>query len=103
LDVAPILKISRAKETRTKISLREGNLSKCLGDRRLSSSRKTIQPKHTVVLFILQPTFKLQEDTPPRSPQAPLPVPRTMSGFNGVMHVVQKDPVNVSLFTSYFM
>jgi hypothetical protein len=55
-----------------------------------------------VVSFILQPTFELQEDIPPRSPQAPLPVPGTVPGLIGVGYAVQKMAIPISLFASYY-
>jgi len=75
LEVTPVLEISRAKETRAKLSIREANLGERLGDGRLSGPCKAIQPEYAVVLFVLQPMFELQENIPSRSPQAPLSVP----------------------------
>jgi len=42
--------------------------------------------------------LELEENLLPRPFQAPLPVPRAVSGFVGVMHAVQEYPFRVSLF-----
>jgi len=44
--------------------------------------------------------LELEEDLLPRSLQTPLPVPRAVSGFVGVMHAVQEYPFRISLFES---
>jgi len=62
---------------------------------------ETVQPKHAVVLFVLQPMFQLKEDIPPGSPQVPLPLPRTVPSIIGVRHTVQK-AILMFLFTSYY-
>ena len=55
-----------------------------------------------VVLFILQPMFKLQEDINPCSLQTPLPVPGIVPSLIGVRYSVQKMQFCISLFTSYY-
>jgi hypothetical protein len=46
--------------------------------------------------------LKLEEDLLPRPLQAPLPIPRAVSGLIGVTHAIQKNPVHVSLFKGYW-
>jgi len=101
-EIDPILEISRAKEARPELSVRKADLGKRLGNGRLPGPRKAIEPEHTAVLFVLQPTFELQEDICPSSPQTPPPVPRTVSGLIGVMQVFQKTAIHIFLFTSYY-
>ena len=88
LKVAPVLEVSRTKEACAKDSIREASLGKRLSNGRLSGPCKTIEPEHTVVSFVLEPTFELQEDIPPRSLQTPLPVPRMVPGPIDVRHGV---------------
>ena len=88
LKAAPVLEVSRTKEARTKLCVREASLGKRLSNGRLSGPCKTIQPEHTVVSFVLEPTFELQEDIPPRSLQTPLPVPGMVPGPIDVRHAV---------------
>ena len=68
LEIASILEVSRAKEARAELSIREADFGERLGDGRLPCPRKTIQPEHVVVLFVLEPAFELQEDIRPCSP-----------------------------------
>ena len=44
LSVTPVVGLSRAKKTCAKFSLSKGNLSKCLGDGRLSLPRDALKP-----------------------------------------------------------
>jgi len=52
-----------------------------------------------MVLFVLEPMFELQEDIPPRSLQASLPVPGTVLGLISVGNTVQKKTILMFLFT----
>jgi len=101
LEIASVLEISRAEEARTELSICEADLGKCLGDGRLSGPGKAIQPEHTVVSFVLHPTFELQEDIHPSPPKASLIVPGIMPGFIGVTHIFHKTTIHVFLFLSY--
>ena len=102
LKVAPVLEVSRTKEARAKDSIREASLGKCLSNGRLSGPCKTIQPKYTVVLFVLQPMFKLQKEISPCSPQTSLPVPRRVPSIGGMMYAAQETSILISLFTNYY-
>ena len=90
----------RAKETRTKHSIRKADLCERLSDSRLSGPRKAIEPEHGAVPFVPQPAFELQKYVRPSSPQAPLPVPRTVSRVGGATDLFQEVVIRISLFAS---
>jgi hypothetical protein len=102
LKVTPALKISRTKETCAKFPVRETNLGKHLGDGQLSGPRKAIKPEHMVVLFVLELTFELKEDVPPRPPQTSLPISGRVPSVSRVAHAFQKLAILRPLFTSYY-
>ena len=103
LDVTPVLEVPRAKETCAEFSLCKRDLGKLLSDGRFSGPGEAVEPENALALLVLQPIFELLQDVPPRPPQAPLPVPRAVAGPIGVMHAIQKNPLHVSLFTSYYI
>ena len=102
LNIAPVLEISRTKETRAKFPICERDLGKRLGNGRLPGPREAIEPEYALGLLVLQPMFELQEDFHSRSSQAPISVPRTIAGLNSAMHILQNTAVLISLFTGYY-
>ena len=51
LKIAPALKVSRAEEAGSKLSIREGRFSERLGNSRFSSPSQAIQPEDALVSF----------------------------------------------------
>ena len=101
LNVTPAVGFLRAKETGAKGSICEASLGERLGDCRFSGSRDAVEPEDGFALLDLQPIMQLQEDTLPRSLQAPLSAPGTVVGLDGMIHPAQKESVHVPLFTNH--
>ena len=97
LKIASVLGTPRAEEAGSELSVRESHFSECLGNGRFSGPGQAIQPEDALLPFIRQPMFNLPEDTLPRSPQAPLPVPTTKSSVWGMVKLVEKGAVGRSL------
>ena len=55
--------------------------------------------KTSQVIDIFLDVFESQQDVLPRLPRTPLIV---MSSFDGVMYIMQKEPVDTSLFASQY-
>ena len=60
---------------------------------------EAVQPEDALILLVRQPILKLEEDLLPRSPQASLPVPRTVTSIRGAAHTVKKSEIHPFLFT----
>ena len=88
LNIAPILKVSRAEKTRPELPVCKTGLGERLGNGRLPRPRKTVQPEDTLVPLIQQPTFDLPQYILPRPSQASLPVPREVPSTSDVVHPV---------------
>ena len=102
LEVVPVLEVSRAEEAGTKPPVCEAPLGERLGDGRFPRPCEAVQPEHALVSLVRQPVFKLEEDLLPCSPQAPLPVPGTVTSARGVAHAVEKREVHRFLFAGHY-
>ena len=103
VKVAPVFKVSRAEKAGTEPSICKAHIGERLGNGRFPRPRKAIQPEDALISLVCRPMLKLEEDLLPRSLQALLPLPRTVSSLVGVMHAVQKNPLRVSLFKGYYV
>ena len=101
LKIAPVLEVSRAEERGTQPPRRKAYLRECLGNGRFPRPRKAIQPEDLLTLSVHQPELEVEEDLPPRSLQAPLSVPGTVTSFPGVTHPVEKREVHRFLFIGH--
>ena len=101
LQVVPILEVPRTEEAGTQPPVCEAHLGECLGDGRFSRPCEAVQPEHALIPLVRQPVLELEKDFLPRSPQAPLPVPGTVTSARGVAHAVEKREVHRFLFAGY--
>jgi len=99
--IAPVVEISGTEEARPEFPVRKADLRKRLGDGRLSGPCEAVEPKHALVLLIVQPAFELEEDVSPGPLHASLPDPTEVSGVSDVTHAVEKGEVRPLLFSGY--
>ena len=85
-EIAPVVEIARTEKGRSELPVREACLRKRLGDSRLVSPGETVEPEHVFFSLVIQPGFKLGEDTSPSPLQASLPVATEISSICGMVH-----------------
>jgi len=100
--VAPVIEVPRAEETGPQLPVRKTHLCERLSDGRLPCPGETVEPEHSLVLFILRPLFELEEDTSPRPLHASLSVATEVPGVRDVTHAVQKGEVCSILLAGYY-
>jgi len=100
-EVAPVVEIARTEEARAKLPVREARLCERLGNSRLSRPSETVEPVHVFILFVIEPGFKLGEDTSPGTLHASLPIPAEISGVGSMIHPSEKNKVHLTLFAGY--
>ena len=89
LKVAAVLEVSGTEEASPELPVCECRL----GNGGFSSPGETVQPEDMLALVTCQPILNIPENTLPRSPQTPLPVPTEVSGICSVMHPAKKGKV----------
>ena len=93
LKITTVLEVSRAEEASAELPVPKGYLGERLGDGRFSRPSQAVQPENTLGPLARQPVFDVLEDTFPRSPQTPLPIPAAVSGIYGVVQSLEEDEV----------
>ena len=93
LKIAAVLEVSRTEEAGPEIPVRKHCLGERLGDGRFSSPGQAVQPENPLGPFAHRPVFDILQDTFPRSPQTPLPIPTAVSCIYGVVQSLEKDEV----------
>ena len=93
LKIAAVFEVSRAEEASTELPVHKRCLGERLGDGRFPGPGQAVQPENTLGPLAREPVFDVLEDTLPRSPQTPRPIPTTVSGVYGVVQSLEKDEV----------